>query len=277
VDHLAAALRYASQGIPVFPLAPRSKFPLIAAADGGHGLHDATTDAAQIQAWWTAHPTGNIGLRTGVVFDVIDLDSEAAVDALESARAGRERINGPVVATAKGFHYFVLPTGLGNRAGVLPGVDFRGAGGYVAAPPSVHPSGVRYRWIIHDRLGQAPSWLLELIGPRRERTVNSCKEAAPIEPGRARAYGRAALRDELRQLADAQPGERNSRLNLAAWSLGRLIAMRALDETETVAALKTAGLALGLGTREVERTIASGINAGLGRSRPMTIQPDGLS
>ena len=53
--------------------------------------------------------------------------------------------------------------------------------------------------------------------------------------------------------------------------------MRALDETETVAALKTAGLALGLGTREVERTIASGINAGLGRSRPMTIQPDGLS
>jgi len=118
VDHLAAALQIASQGIPVFPLAPRSKFPLIAAADGGHGLHDATTDAAQIQAWWTAHPTGNIGLRTGVAFDVVDLDSEAAVDALESARAGRERFGGPVVATAKGFHYFVLPTLLGNRAGV---------------------------------------------------------------------------------------------------------------------------------------------------------------
>jgi hypothetical protein len=47
VDHLAAARRYASQGIPVFPLAPRSKFPLIPAADGDHGLHDATTDAAQ--------------------------------------------------------------------------------------------------------------------------------------------------------------------------------------------------------------------------------------
>jgi Bifunctional DNA primase/polymerase, N-terminal len=75
VDHLAAALRYASQGVPVFPLAPRSKFPLISAANGGHGLHDATTDAAQIQAWWMAHPTANIGLRTGVVFDVIDLDA----------------------------------------------------------------------------------------------------------------------------------------------------------------------------------------------------------
>jgi hypothetical protein len=51
VDHLAAALRYASQGVPVFPLAPRSKFSLISAADGGHGLLDATTDAARIQAF----------------------------------------------------------------------------------------------------------------------------------------------------------------------------------------------------------------------------------
>jgi hypothetical protein len=51
LDHLAAALRYASQGVPVFPLTPRSKFPLISAANGGHGLHDATTDAAWIQAF----------------------------------------------------------------------------------------------------------------------------------------------------------------------------------------------------------------------------------
>ena len=103
VDHLAAALRYASQGIPVFPLAPRSKFPLISATHGGHGLHDATTDAARIQAWWMAHPTANIGLRTGVAFDVIDLDSEPAVDALESERAGRERITDPSWQRQRGF------------------------------------------------------------------------------------------------------------------------------------------------------------------------------
>jgi hypothetical protein len=100
LDHLAAALRYASQGVPVFPLAPRSKFPLISAANGGHGLHDATTDAARIQAWWMAHPTANIGLRTGVAFDVIDLDSEAAVDALEVASglsAGMEQPRGMAI------------------------------------------------------------------------------------------------------------------------------------------------------------------------------------
>ena len=65
VDHLAAALAYASAGVHVFPLAPRSKVPLISAANGGHGLHDATTDLDVIRAWWRVNPRANIGLRTG--------------------------------------------------------------------------------------------------------------------------------------------------------------------------------------------------------------------
>jgi len=88
VDHLAAALTYALAGVHVFLLAPSSKAPLIPARKGGHGLHDATTDLDLIRYWW--HPTANLGLTTGLGFDVIDLDSEAAVDALENARAGRE-------------------------------------------------------------------------------------------------------------------------------------------------------------------------------------------
>ena len=53
VAHLAAALAYASAGIHVFPLAPRSKVPLISARNGGHGLHDATTNDLIIRSWWT--------------------------------------------------------------------------------------------------------------------------------------------------------------------------------------------------------------------------------
>jgi Bifunctional DNA primase/polymerase, N-terminal len=82
MDHLTAALAYAKQGFAVFPLAPRSKLPLIPAREGSHGLHDATTDLDQIGAWWTAHPTANIGLGTGVRFDRVDVDGEAAVDAI---------------------------------------------------------------------------------------------------------------------------------------------------------------------------------------------------
>jgi Bifunctional DNA primase/polymerase, N-terminal len=252
----------------VFPLAHRSKFPLISAANGGHGLHDATTDAARIQAWWMAHPTANIGLRTGVAFDVIDLDNEPAVDALESARAGREQISGPVVATAKGFHYFVLPTGLGNRAGVLPGIDFRGRDGYVVGAPSVHPSGVRYRWIIHDQLGPAPSWLVDLIGPQREPALNGSKE---LRVSNSSAYGRAALRRELERVSAAQPGTRNDQFNRSAFALGQLVAIGALDEDETAATLIAEGQLLGLGVLECERTVASGLAAGMEQPRSLAL------
>jgi Bifunctional DNA primase/polymerase, N-terminal len=87
VDHLAAALRYAAQGVPVFPLAPRSKVPLISAANDGHGLHDATTDAARSQAWWMAHPTANIGLRL-VGTGALDHDETSAALIAEGLRLG---------------------------------------------------------------------------------------------------------------------------------------------------------------------------------------------
>jgi len=64
-----------------------------------------------------ASPRANIGLRTGLSFDVIDLDNEAAVDALEQARGGREPLQGPVVQTGHGFHWYAKPTGVGNRCG----------------------------------------------------------------------------------------------------------------------------------------------------------------
>ena len=122
----------------------------------------------------------------------------------------------------KGFHYFVLPTGLGNRAGVLPGVDYLGRNAYVVAPPSQHPSGVRYRWIIPGGLAPAPSWLLELVRPQRELSVAG--EDLPIDPSRATAYGHAALRRELDRLSQAENGTRNDHLNRSAsllvnWSL----------------------------------------------------------
>jgi hypothetical protein len=268
VDHLAAALAYASSGIPVFPLAPRSKIPLIPASKGGHGLHDATTDFGVIKAWFQDHPTANIGLRTGISFDVIDLDSEAAVDALEQARAGRETLRGPVVRTGHGFHWYVQPTGIGNRAGLLPGVDFRGRGGYVLGPPSVHPDGHRYRWIkpLLEELAPAPAWFLELAAP--ERTLNSSKE---LRVSSSSAYGRAALRRELEGVSAAQPGTRNDQLNRSAFALGQLVAMGALDENETATTLIAEGQLLGLGLPECERTVASGMSAGMENPRGLAV------
>jgi Bifunctional DNA primase/polymerase, N-terminal len=264
VDHLPAALAYASAGIAVFPLAPRSKVPLISSADGGHGLHDATTDLNQVREWWSRNRYPNIGLRTGVSLDAIDLDSESAIDALEQARAGREPVRGPVVKTGKGYHYLVRPTGLKNRAGVLQGVDFRGRNGLIVAPPSMHPNGQRYRWInpLGEGLYDAPSWLLELLTP--QRTVNGSQE---LRVSNSSAYGRVALRRELKRVSTAQPGTRNDQLNRSAFALGQLVAIGALDEDETATTLIAEGQVLGLGVLECERTVASGMSAGMENPR----------
>ena len=263
VDHLAAALAYASAGIHVFPLAPRSKVPLIPARIGGHGLHDATTNDVIIRSWWAATPRANIGLRTGIGFDVIDLDGEAAVDALEDAREGRKPLRGPVVATDHGFHWYVKATGLGNRAGIVPGVDFRGHGGYAVGPPSVDPNGHRYRWInaLHEELAPAPHWFIQLLVPERRLALPGA------ELQRSRAYGAGALRRELQRLALAKEGTRNHQLNVSSFNMGRLVAAGAIDEQEVAAALIKEGKRIGLGTTECERTVTSGMTAGMECSR----------
>jgi hypothetical protein len=240
---------------------------LIPARNGGRGLHDATTDLDAIRSWWQAHPTANIGLRTGLSFDVIDLDSEDAVDALEDARAGREPVQGPVVRTGHGFHWYVKPTGVGNRAGVLPGVDFRGRGGYVLGPPSVHPRGNRYRWInpLREVLATAPDWLIQLLVSQR------CPQRPTTVPEGSRAYGLGALRRELQRLSQAKEGTRNHQLNTASFNMGRLVTAGAICEQEAAAALIEQGQRIGLGATECERTVASGLAAGMENPRSLAL------
>lgn len=128
----SSALWYASQGWPVFPLLPGTKMPATA-----HGFKDATLDPDEIQSWWWSHPDSNIGLPTGGMFDVIDIDGPQGIASLvELGEDAIPDVHGKV-GTPRGFHYYVLSTGDGNRVGVRPGIDYRGVGGYVCAPPSV--------------------------------------------------------------------------------------------------------------------------------------------
>lgn len=144
----AAALWYAGQGIPVFPLQPRLKRPY----DGSRGFKDAVTEADQVRAWWEAAPDSNIGTPTGITFDVIDVDGPAGVVTLLTQLW--EELPPVIgwVCTPRdgGNHLYVAPTGTGNGAGIYPGIDYRGAGGYVVLPPSVtddHGPGRRYTWL----------------------------------------------------------------------------------------------------------------------------------
>lgn len=127
---------------PVLPLRPGSKLPATK-----HGLNDATTDADQIRAWWSQHPASNIGVRTGVMFDVVDIDGEVGMRSLsELGDDVLPDVHGKAL-TPRGVHYFVEATGSGNRAGVRLGIDYRGVGGFVVVAPSL-VDGKRYSWAI---------------------------------------------------------------------------------------------------------------------------------
>jgi KaiC/GvpD/RAD55 family RecA-like ATPase len=165
----AAALYYTQVlGWSVFPLAPHGKVPLIGKAQGGNGLLDASKDAEQIVAWWTAHPTANVGVVTGEASGlvVVDVDGEAGESALTDYGELPET---PASTTGKGRHLlFARPAeGLRNSAGKLGAqLDIRGDGGYIVAPPSIHPSGALYRWTVlpgRTPLAELPAGILDRL------------------------------------------------------------------------------------------------------------------
>jgi hypothetical protein len=142
---LDAALLYASWGWPVFPLRPRDKRPATR-----NGFKDATADPDRIRAWWTRHPDSNIGLPTGLAFDVIDVDvPDGAVSYTRLLDDGMiPDIHGHAATASGGLHLYIPATGDGNGVRIRPGIDDRGAGGYVVAPPStLGTRGRAWSWV----------------------------------------------------------------------------------------------------------------------------------
>jgi hypothetical protein len=162
------ALDYARGGWAVFPLLPKSKAPACA-----HGFHDATTSDAEIKTLWGNRTNFNIGIATGEVsgFWVLDIDMDKG--GRESLEAWENKYGSlPTTLTSKtgggGKHlFFKLPKGMkipSNSNKLAAGIDLRGEGGYIAAPPSVHPNGTTYEWEApFEDIAEAPAWLIKLI------------------------------------------------------------------------------------------------------------------
>lgn len=171
-DMLSAALRYARDGLEVFPLSPRRKTPLLSADDGGEGFHDATSDPRQITAWWTAHPSANIAIRPPAGTIVVDVDPRSGGDEQLDTLIAR---HGALPATwrartgSHGLHlWFRLPEPGPVRAQLARGIDLKThTTGYLVAPPSVHPNGERYRWLSAPAgiPALAPAWMVAAATP----------------------------------------------------------------------------------------------------------------
>jgi putative DNA primase/helicase len=204
---LDAALAYAARGWPVFPCHTPvgegcscrqqcgriGKHPRWAYATR-HGLKDATADEATIRSWWQRWPQANIAIATGAVSGLVVLDDDSYKGGDESLRE-LEQTYTPVPETVLsltgggGVQYFFQPPGIPVKNGVESlgvGLDIRGDGGYVIAPPSLHASGKRYVWeVLHEPddtpLAPMPAWLLALCQETtRRETVDA---GAPIPDG----------------------------------------------------------------------------------------------
>jgi Bifunctional DNA primase/polymerase, N-terminal len=263
-----AALRYAERGWHVFPVERRGKRPVTA-----HGLHDASSDVATVSSWWASYPAANVGIRTGNVSSlvVVDVDGETGMSSIKALIAEHGRFPAAWVRTGSGgWHaYFAHPVlEIRNSAGKLgAGLDVRGDGGYVVAPPSIHPCGGTYQWHAGEpgHLDQLPRWVIDRLRP----TEPERPAARPLRPALS-PYVVAAIEREALAVANAGAGERNDRLNRAAFSLGQLVGAGTVDQLTIEDVLLAASTEAGLPRIEAQRTIRSGLDAGQRQPRVMT-------
>ncbi len=162
-----AALGYLARGWSVVPVEPLGKRPLVRWT----AFQRQAADLVQAARWFARWPLANVGIVTGSVSGLIVLDVDPAhggsisLHALEVAHGALDPTLEALTGGGGRHLYFRHPGGdWPNRAGFRPGLDLRGDGGVVVAPPSIHPSGLAYRW--RDQRGPdqcpaqpMPAWL----------------------------------------------------------------------------------------------------------------------
>lgn len=185
---LSEALRYAQMGWRVLPLIPRGKIPLI---NGGY--KGATNDPYQIGIWWKNFPDANIGLAPEEDVLVIDLDSPGSISSFwDTYGEDLDGLSPPIASTGRGMHIYlrVYPEfQVPLATGVAEGFDLRGMGrGYVLAPPSIHPSGRKYEWLIPLRppeaIPYAPRHILQRIIRALKKDVPASTSSPSFNRGR---------------------------------------------------------------------------------------------
>jgi hypothetical protein len=185
---LEAALAYAVRGWSVLPLhgifdgqctcrepdcdSP-GKHPIVR-----DGLDEATTDVGRVKAWFDTWRWANLGVACGPS-GIAALDVDPRNGGLTSlARFNLDLRQSGKVRTGDGFHLLFRGPAPTSVAHLGPGLDVRGVGGYIVAPPSLHVSGNVYTWL---RLGTDPLPTWPFPAPEACPPTTA---AEPLEPGR---------------------------------------------------------------------------------------------
>lgn len=161
-ESLVAALTYAARGWAVLPIRAGGKIPLTQ-----HGVKDASTSELVIRGWWRQWPTANVGIATGSVSGIVVLDVDPRAGG-DGSLATLPAIETRSARTGGGGRHFLFSASPGPRRGRIgwrSGLDIKGDGGYIVAPPSTHASGGVYEWDTDCDLAAEPDWLTEACDP----------------------------------------------------------------------------------------------------------------
>lgn len=138
---------YTSNGFKIFPVVYKDKRPATK-----NGFKDASNDILKVNELF-AFNRCNVGVVTGVENNIAVIDVDPKNGGIESFEKLKREFNLPtdtltVETGSGGLHlYYKIYGPTKSRINILPGIDIKADGGYIVAPPSVHPCGKEYKFI----------------------------------------------------------------------------------------------------------------------------------
>ena len=255
-----AARDYVERGLSVIALTGKVPNGVV----HPHGLHDAFTGPDAVFGDAFTHPrTTGVGILTGPVYYVVDIDGEEGAAAWKALVGADQFIPTRWVAkTGRGLHLWYAHYDSWPTTKLAEKLDFKGVGGYVAAPPSVHPSGSAYEWLCPpDEVPWAMPDELEqrLTRGRAERsawaaTKRTMRQTSPSSFVDGKLYAVATFDGIIGKVKDEREGNRNAMLY---WAARTMIEEGA--DAEDLDELLTAAQGAGLARYEARRTIQSAV------------------
>jgi len=258
-----------SCGFSVVPLRPRSKKRLF---DGNHFQTWFPRDD-HLRKWFTGKTPYGIAIVPGEVSGnlvIIDFDAPGSYDAWYQAT----QFDAPCVRSARGVHVYVrvkemLKNGKGRFQGRVFGDVI--AHGNITAPPSVHPSGVVYRWQGDPRrvpqIRRLEDVGVERISPTGGRQLAKRRPVKTTSVNlhgvkHPKAYVNAAVTREYQKIVSTPDGQRNHQLYESALKLAKYTEI--ISEHQLIQDLQRAALAAGMTEADdgILPTIRSGLRHG---------------